>query len=239
MADDQFAADLLAAGSEALIEAAYRTADYAGARAALAAARDAAVRDGNRAAEAAALDRLGWLMHFEALDRGVDATFAEDEEALFQRALEIRREIGDLGGSAGSLFGVGLVHQVLRGDWDTAMPYFWDALALGDHADLLSRSEIHRHVGFYYLVRDVQLEKAIEYLQTSLYLREAHGDPRWTYSGLLALGEAEVEAGRRAEGLAHLRDAVRMAREAGIRADRVSRAEQALQQAEAGVTPSS
>jgi tetratricopeptide (TPR) repeat protein len=233
MADDRAATDLLADGWEALAEAAFRTGDYADAEAALAAARDAAGRDGDRASEAAALHRLGMLMHFQALDRGVDATFAGDEEALFQRALEIRREIGDLGGVAGSLFGIGLVHQVLRGDWDAAMPYFREALALDEHADLLDRSEVHRHVGFFYLVKEVQPEKAVEHLRISLDLREAYGDPRWTYGGLIALGEAEVEAGRRPEGVAHLRDAVRIAREAGIRADRLARAAETLRQAEA------
>jgi hypothetical protein len=97
---------------------------------------------------AAVLHQLGMLMHFQALDRGRDATLAADEEALFQQALRLRRAAGDLAGVAESLFGVGLVHQVLRDDSATAIPYFREALPLADeHAGDLTRSEVHRHVG--------------------------------------------------------------------------------------------
>jgi hypothetical protein len=58
------------------------------------------------------------------------------------------------------LFGVGLVFQVLRRDWAAAMPYFWRpfglAEAVEESGDLYLRSEIHRHLGFYYLVEDVR-----------------------------------------------------------------------------------
>ena len=61
----QTARDLLAEGSEALLQAAFCTGDYAIARARLNQAREVAH---DRAVEAAIADRLGWLLHFEALD---------------------------------------------------------------------------------------------------------------------------------------------------------------------------
>jgi hypothetical protein len=238
MGTGESAAELLAAGAEALLEAAFRTGDYSGVQPRLQAARERAAADGDRATEAAALDRLGWLLHFQALDQGVEQSDADAEETLFRQALAIRRDIDELAGVAGSLFGVGLVHQVLRRDWDAAMPYFWEALALADqHGDLITRSEAHRHVGFFYLVKDVQPDRALHHLRISLQLRERHGDPRWIPSGTLALGQAEWAAGNRAEAIQHLREAVLQARAAGLRQQRIGQAEEALGRAEAGEPP--
>jgi len=203
MGTGESAAELLAAGAEALLEAAFRTGDYADIQPRLQAARVRAGADGDRATKAAALDRLGWLLHFQALDHGVEHADADAEEALFQQALAIRRDIQDPAGVAGSLFGVGLFQQVLRRDWDAAMPYFWEALALADqHGDELTR-----------------------------------GDPRWIPSGTLALGQAELAAGNRAEAIRRLREAVGQARAAGLRQRRIDQAEEALRRAEAGGPP--
>ncbi|HEX5407109.1 MAG TPA: hypothetical protein VFX16_32940 [Pseudonocardiaceae bacterium] len=224
-------ADLLTAGTEALWEAAFRTGDYAEADALLRGALDQV--NGDRATEAAVLNLLGWLMHFQALDRGCDPTFADDEEALFRRALAIRRDIGDLGGVAGSLFGVGLVHQVLHDDFATAMPYFWEALELADeHADELTRSEVHRHVGFYHVFAAEQLDEGVRHLRISLDLRHSHGDDRWTPSGTLALGEAELARGNRTEAMKLLNEAVREARAARLSPRGIARAEDTLRAAE-------
>lgn len=230
---DQATRDLLAAGNAALLEAAFRTGDYTEAGTLL---RQALAQAGaDRATEADVLDRLGWLSHFQALDRGIDATHVDEELAAFQRALDIRREIGDQGGVAAALFGIAVAHHVLRGDWDTAMPYLWEALELaGPHADDITRSEVHRHVGFYYLVRDVQPEQAIEHLTISQELRDKHGDPRWIPSGLLALGEAHLESGHRADALPLLRDAVRLATEFRLHPRRIGWAAEALARAESG-----
>ena len=234
METEASAATRLATGNEAMLEAAFRTGDFALAEEALNQARALAEQDGDRAGEAAALDRLGMLMHFRQLDEDFAHADTTGEEALFQRALTIRREIGDLAGAADSLFGIGLVHQVFSQDWDTAMPYYWEALALAEqHAGPLTRSEVHRHVGFYYLVADVQPERALLHLQTSHDLRAEHGDPRWIPAGTVALGEALVAAGRRDEGLRRMREAVQQARDAGLRSERIARIEQSLTEAEA------
>jgi tetratricopeptide (TPR) repeat protein len=238
MRREETAAELLAAGAEAMVEAAFRSGEFDRAERTLEAARSSAAADGDRATEAAALDRLAMVMHFRALDRGGDAAGAGAEEELFQRALAIRREIGDQAGIAESLFGVGLVHQVLRRDWDAAMPCFREALALADaHGDDLLRSEVHRHMGFFSMVEDVEPEQAVHHLRVSLELRERWGDPRWIPSGLLALGQAELVAGRRPEAIEHLRQAVRQARQAGLRERRIRVAEEWLRRAESGEPP--
>ncbi|GLZ77358.1 hypothetical protein Afil01_21650 [Actinorhabdospora filicis] len=227
--------DLLAAGDEAMTEAAFRTGDYTQALALLQAARDTA---DDRAVEAAAIDRLGWLTHFRALDAGPEQADADAEEALFQQALDIRRDIGDRGGIAASLFGLGLVHQVLRRDWDTAITYFRQSLALAEeHADLITRSEVHRHIGFYYMISERRPDLGVPHLRTSLRLRELHGDPRWTVGGLIALGQAESVAGDRDEAVRLLGEAIGLARRTGLHARRIAQAEEALRRAEAGEMP--
>ena len=99
-----------------------------------------------------------------------------------RRALALSQEAGDTAGTARGMFGVGLVLQVLRRDWDAAMRYFWQAFglaeALEESGDLYGRSEIHRHIGFYYLVEDVRPREAVRQLGHSLALRERLGDPR-------------------------------------------------------------
>lgn len=225
------AGDLLAAGAEALLEAAFRTGDYTIARTKLTQARD--VVD-DRAIEAAIADRLGWLLHFEALDNDRDTSRADEELALFQQARDIRRDLGDLGGVAAALFGMGLVHQVLRRDWATAMPHYREALGLAEHADVIARSEIHRHVGFYYLIVDLQPDTALEHLRTSLDLRHEHNDKRWLPSGTQALGWATMAAGRQDEAVALIGEALDQAREIGLRASRIAGIEESLRLAKSG-----
>jgi len=227
--------DTLAAGNEAMVEAAFRTGDYEAAERTFQELLTRARADGDRALEAAVLDRQAMLMHFRALDDDdLGKADSEGEEALFQQALEIRRDLGDSAGTAESLFGVGLVHQVLRQDWEAAMPYYWEALDLADrHGDLLLRSEVHRHVGFYYAMSDLQSDKALEHLRISHELRAELGDPRWIPGGTIALGIAELADGLREQGLAHVRESIDQAREAGLSAHRLAWMQQFLAKAEA------
>jgi len=77
-----------------------------------------------------------------------------------RRTLARWQETGDAAGTARGLFGMGLVFQVLRQDWSAAMPYFWQAFGLAEameeSGDRYGRSEVHRHVGFYYLAADAE-----------------------------------------------------------------------------------
>ncbi len=237
------ARELFAAGDEALTEAAFRTGDFAEAQELLETARAQASGGADREAEACAIDRLGMLIHYQNITtlmsgREVAGSDFDAEEELFRRALAIRQELGDSAGTAQSLFGVGLALQVLRRDWAAAMPYFWQALdlagALTKSGDLYTYSEIHRHVGFYFLVEDVRPDEAVRHLQISLDLRERLGDPRRIPSALVALGQAELAAGNRQRAVELLSLAVTQARLAGLLPSRIEDAEQALREARAG-----
>lgn len=235
---DAVSIDTLAAGAEALTEAAFRTGDFSVAEKLL---DEASAAASDPAAEAAVLHQRGWLMHWRALESIVDGRVtgadSDAEEALFQRALGLRRELGDRAGEAASLFGVGLVRQVLRRDTAGSIGLFREALALaGEHGDLITRSEIHRHIGFFHWVEEKNHDEALRQLQASQRLREEHGDPRWIPSGTLSIGQVLLAAGRREEAVETLRAAVEQSRAAGLRPERTARAEEWLARATAATT---
>ena len=117
--------------------------------------------------------------------------------------------------------------------------YFWRSFGLAEaveeNGDLYGRSEIHRHLGFYYLAEDVRPEEAVRQLGYSLALRERLGDPRRIPSALVALGEAELAAGNLPRAVELLSRALILARRAGLQSWRVRDAEQHLREAEAAL----
>jgi tetratricopeptide (TPR) repeat protein len=236
------ARDLCRTAGEALVEAAFCTEEFATAERLFGEARAQAVRDGDQEAEARAVGGLGMAHHYRNIvtliggQAPAEADIAAEDE-LMRRALVLSQDAGDTAGTARALFGVGLVLQVLRRDWDAAMRYFWQAFglaeALEESGDLYGRSEIHRHVGFYYLVEDVRPREAVRQLGHSLALREKLGDPRRIPSALVSLGEAEMAAGNVPRAVELFRRAVPLAHEAGLLPWRIADAEQNLRQAEA------
>ncbi len=247
MASERAAAELLKAGEEALVEAGFCTGDFAHARELVEAARAEAARDGDEELEAAASDRLGMVQHYLNITRlmdglELDAGEVDAEEELFRHALAVREQRGDLAGVAPSTFGLGLVFQVLRREWASAMPLFWRALeiveGLGDRADLYTRSEVHRHIGFYFLVEEVRPDEALGHLQRSQDLRERLGDARRLPSGLVALGQAELANGNPHRAVELLGRAVAIAQQAGLMTTRVEEAERVRREAEAALPPS-
>ena len=228
------------AADDALTAAAFCTGDFAPAERLFAEARAVAGQAGDRAGEAFAVGGLGMVLHHRNIGRligGVplaDADVAAEEE-LMRRALGIWRETGDAAGTARGLFGLSLVFQVLRRDWDAAMPYLWQAFGLAEameeSGDLYGRSEIHRHLGFYYLAEDVRPREAVRQLGHSLALREKLDDPRRVPSALVALGEAEMAAGNPRRAAELLSRAVTLAREAKLMPWRIQDAEENLRQA--------
>lgn len=235
-------AELLAAADEALIEAAFCSGEFDEAERLASAARLRAEADGDRPAKAAAEVALGSLLHY----RNITSLMNEAEpapgdvaaeEAAMHRSLELYQELGDEAGVARAAFGVGLFEQVLRRDWDAAMPYYRrsESLipALEQTGDLYTRSEIHRHLGFYHLVVENQPETAVGHLRISLELREKQDEPRRIPSGLVALAWAQREAGNPAEAVRLLRRAVSLARAAGLIPARIADAERELRESEA------
>ncbi len=239
---------LCSAADEALTEAAFRTGEFTEAERLFSQARALAQQEGDREAEALAVGGLGMTYHYRNIARLVGGhapadTDVEAEEDLMRRALAIWQDIGDPAGTARALFGMGLVFQVLRGDWAAAMPYFWQSFGLAEtveeSGDLYGRSEIHRHLGFYYLAEDVRPHEAVRQLGYSLALREKLGDPRRIPSALVALGEAEMAAGNPQRAVELLRRALTLARQADLQPWRIQDAEQSLHMAEAAVSAAS
>jgi len=237
-----------AAAEEALAEGAFSTGDFTLADRLFGEAQALAAREGDRKTEARAVGGLGMTHHHRNITRLVAGLALADpdvaaEDELMRRALAIWQETGDAAGTAMGLFGVGLVYQVLARDWTAAMPYFWQAFGLAEaveeSGDLYGRSEIHRHLGFYYLVVDVRPREAVRQLRHSLALREKLGDPRRIPSALAALGEAEMAVGDPARAVELLSRAAALAREASLLPWRIQDAEDSLRQAEAALSAAS
>ena len=242
MATGDHLTELLAAADEELAEAGFRTGDFARVRELLAEALAGAEQTGDPAGRARALDLLGMVAHYDNIAKLMsgDRVPAQDinaEERLFRQALAAWHAAGQRAATAQALFGLGLVYQVLHSDWTSAMPYFWQALELVDANDagagLYLRSEVHRHIGFYFLAAAEQPAEAVRHLQLSLDLREQLGDRRRIPSGQVALAQAELAAGRRDRAIELLRAAVQQAKEAGLLAQWIEDAERALREAEA------
>lgn len=235
---------MLAAGRAALVEAAFRTGDFAAAGATLEAVRQAAEAQGNMPVLAAALDQLGFLQHWKNLEgrlTGAPAGALPPQEvaaelALFEQALALRRAGGDAAGVAESLFHVGLVHQLFKDDWETALSYFQQAHSRAEVVgDDLLLSETHRHIGAFFWVRRGDLATALEHLQQSVALRERLPFPGWLASGLITLGQCELQARQFPAALDHLRRGLRLAEEIGLRPWWIQQARTALQEAEAAL----
>ena len=135
MTTDQSIQDLLAAGDAAIITAAFQTGDFGPALRPAGAGAGAADRAGDAGGLAQALNSLGMVAHHENLGVLMSGSAPADldvaaEEQLFRTALAQAQQAGHTAATAQSLFGLGLVFQVLRRDWMTAMPYYWQALGL-------------------------------------------------------------------------------------------------------------
>jgi hypothetical protein len=241
------ARELCAAADEELAEAAFRTGGFDAPERLFTAAQAAAVRDGDRAGEARAVGGLGMTRHYRNIGLLIAGAAVPDadaaaEEELMRRSLDLWRETGDAAGTATAFFGVSLVFQVLHDDWDAGMPYLWQAFGLAEaveeSGDLYGRSEICRHVGFYYLVKDVRPREAVRQLGHSLALRERLGDPRRLPSGLVALGEAELAAGNAGRAAGLFERAARLARAAGLATWLIHDAENSLRTARAALAGS-
>ena len=207
----------LEAAQDALAEAYFRTADYERATRLADRALRGARTLGDRRGEAAALAQKGMVLHYVAIELPPEERVAIDpgpEQDLFEQALALRRNLDDALGIAESLFQLGLVHQVLRRDGETAAPLFREALSLVESrpdADPLLRSEIHRHVGFDLLLREERPDEALAHLRESLEIRRGLDERGWSVSGLVALAMGERLAGRRGEAIAHAREALDLA----------------------------
>jgi hypothetical protein len=236
------ARELCAVADEALTRASFCTGEFAGAERLFSDAAAAAAGDDDATGLARATSGLAQARHGRNVALlvaggvpGEADVAAEDDLAV--RALGLWRETGDAAGTGRALFDLSLVFQVLRRDWDTGMRYLWQAVGLAEAVeeggDRYGRAEIHRHLGFYYLLEDVRPREAVRQFGHSLAVRERIGDPRLLPGALVVLDDAELAAGRPGRAVELLRRAVTVAREASLLPWRVRDAEETLRKAEA------
>lgn len=234
--------ELCAAADEALRRASFCTGEFAEAERLFSDAAAAATREDDTAGLARATGGLGQTHHGRNVAKLVTGDVPTEvdiaaEEDLIDRALDLWQETGDSAGTGRALFDMSLVFHVLRRDWDTGMRYLWQAVglaeAVAESGDLYGCSEIHRHLGFYYLLEDIRPKEAVRQFGHSLELRERIGDPRLLPSALVVLGNAELAAGNPEQAVALLNRAVTVARQASLLPWRVQDAEDTLRKAEA------
>jgi tetratricopeptide (TPR) repeat protein len=143
---------------------------------------------------AAALDLRGRILHAQFLaDRS--AGEPEGELALFERGLELR-DPADTRGIAESLFHIGLVHQVIRGDGPRSRSFFEESDRLAREAgDEVLTSYAVRHLGWT-RQEEGDHEGARDAFEESLRLRERAGFVPGVGAAALALAQFEGEQGR-------------------------------------------
>jgi tetratricopeptide (TPR) repeat protein len=216
----------------ALVEATLRTGEFDRAEKLLAEALQLAELDGDLRDQAATIDQLGVLAHFRTLDLPRTQWPPVDqapEREHFERALDIRRELGEPTEIAESLLHLGWTHQVLGTDWETSISMFREAFTLvGPDGDRHLRAELHRHIGFYVLLHDDRPADAFPHFQASLELWRSAGEPGWIVYGLAGLALCEAIAGRQQQAADHGAAAVDLARTSGLRASVLGHAETVL-----------
>ena len=177
------------------------------------------------AAEAGLVLARGKVAHgrfLVALDQDAGPP-AEDpaELALFERAAELYRSLGDERGEAAALFWAGCFQQVVRRDDGTAVPLLERSLELARRVrDEETMAEALRHLGIA-AHRAGRLDEAADRLEESCQLRRAAGQPASVAANLVGLAYVAAGQGRQDEAGERLAEADRLA--AGAGAHRVRR----------------
>ncbi|GAA1521889.1 hypothetical protein GCM10009677_63660 [Sphaerisporangium rubeum] len=168
----------------------------------------------------AALAR-GRILHTRFnLERAAGRSPAEDpaELPLFERALELYRELGDLRGEAEALFWIGCLHQVIRRDNETATPYLEQSRHLSAQTgDKPTESEALRHLGIAAHTAG-HLDEARDHLENSTRLRQELGAMPGVASNMIGLAYIAAAQNRRPDALTTLAEAHTIAQAHGAHA---------------------
>lgn len=160
-----------------------------------------------------------------ALARGriLHARFLEERQEdprevdLFEQAVAMYQRLGDIRGEGEATFWIGLVHQVVRGDHESALPFLDRAYELAVSADdPLTLSYAARHLGFAHAEAG-RAGLARERLEESLRLRREIGFQPGVAAALLALAELAASDGRPDQASALLDEAETTATACGAR----------------------
>jgi tetratricopeptide (TPR) repeat protein len=174
------------------------------------------------AVEADAALARGLILHarFQSAPANAGSLPAEDpaELPLFERALELYRALGDTRGEAEALFWIGCLHQFIRRDNETAVPYLERSCRLAAQiGDKPTRSEALRHLGIAAHAAG-RLDEARERLEESSRLRREVGALPGVASNMIGLAYIAAAQDRRADALAPLDEAHAIARAQGAHA---------------------
>lgn len=173
-----------------------------------------ALNDAERGLDAVEADTAlarGLLLHahYQNASAVAGSSAVEDpaELPLFERALELYRRLGDTRGEAEALFWVGCVHQFIRRDNETALPYLErSSLLAARTGDKPTRSEALRHLGIAAHAAG-RLDEARARLEESSQLRRELGALPGVASNMIGLAYIAAAQDRRAEALATLDEA--------------------------------
>jgi len=136
-----------------------------------------------------------------------------DELALFERARQLYRDLGDVRGEAEAQFWIGTFHQVVRHDDAVAVPALERARDLATEADdPLTLSYALRHLGIA-RHRAGDLDEARSYLEESTQLRRQLGFEAGVAANLVGLAYLAASSERRDEVPAILDEADALARQ--------------------------
>ena len=184
----------------------YERAVYGGDASALAAA-DREL-DGVEADLALARGRVIHTRFLVQLDEDLEQLTEDPRElALFERATELYRELGDVRGEGESLFWVGCFHQVVPQDDDTSVPLLERSYELGAQAgDKRTMSDALRHLGIA-AHRAGRLDTARQRLEESVRLRRDIGLMPGVAANMVGLAYIAAGDGDHDEALALLKEA--------------------------------
>jgi tetratricopeptide (TPR) repeat protein len=164
----------------------------------------------------------GRILHarFQNERGSADSSAVEDpaELPLFERATELYRALGDVRGEAEGLFWIGCLHQFVRRDNETAVPYLERSYQLAAQVgDKPTQSEALRHLGIAAHAAG-RLDEARERLEESSRLRREAGSLPGVASNMVGLAYIAAAQDRRADALATLDEANAIAQAHGAHA---------------------
>ncbi|MET8524830.1 tetratricopeptide repeat protein [Micromonospora sp. NPDC005172] len=171
------------------------------------------------AVEADAALARGRILHARFLDeRARSGTSPVEDPAelpLFERASELYQSLADTRGQAEALFWIGCLHQIVRRDNETAIPYLDRSRRLAAQVgDRSTQAEALRHLGIAAHMAG-RLEEARERLEESSRLRREVGALPGVAANMVGLAYVAAAQDRHADALATLDEAAAIAQAHG------------------------
>ncbi|MFG1649462.1 tetratricopeptide repeat protein [Micromonospora sp. NPDC049275] len=174
------------------------------------------------AVEADAALARGRILHARFLnERAVIGSSPVEDPAelrLFERAIALYQALGDTRGQAEALFWIGCLHQVIRRDNETAVPYLARSHRMAAQVgDKPTQAEALRHLGIAAHTAG-RLDEARERLEESSRLRREVGALPGVAANMVGLAYIAAAQDRHADALATLDEANAIAQAHGAHA---------------------